>query len=587
MAAIVLAIYWPVPGSASNTEWTLVRSAHFEVYSQRGEGDGRAALLWFEQLHAFFVPPSLRPVEEEESEKPVRVVGFQSAEEYAAFRLRPTADAYFIGGDAADYIVIPGLGSERFGMAAHEYAHLVLHSLGVQLPPWLAEGIAEVISTVRIGEQGCLIGGDLPMRTLVLQRGPWIPLADLLAVGANSPLRASRKEGDIFYAESWAFTDMLVFSPAYAGRFSELLGAMASGLSDAETRERILGKPVDAIMADLRAWMRRPRTAALLPGIPSIHQDVKASRLTRFESDLMIADLLLAAGDRERAETAYRRLANERPNEPAIAMALGSIALRKGDKDEARERWQRAMQLGVQDARLCYRYAMLAEDASVPADEIAAALRRAIELKPDFDDARYKLGLLESNRGRYKAALEEFRAMRAVTAARAYGYWTAMSSALTETEQREEAKKAAAKAMSYAVSAEERAAASQLAYVADTDLTVQVSHEANGNLQMVTARKPHGASDWNPFIEPGDHIRSIEGRIQKVECAAGSITGFRIEVGPAAVEVELPDPAHVLIGGGTPEFVCGAEDGRKVAIQYAAFERHTAADGVLRGMQFK
>jgi tetratricopeptide (TPR) repeat protein len=245
------------------------------------------------------------------------------------------------------------------------------------------------------------------------------------------------------------------------------------------------------------------------------------------------------------------------------------------------------MQLGIRDAMLCYQYAILAEDAGVPADEISQGLRRAIELKPEFDDARYKLGLHESNRGHYSEALEQFRAMSSVSPGRAYGYWTAVTAALTETEQREEAKEAAAKAMHYARNSEERASASQLAYVAGTDLTVRFSRDSNGTLRMVTARKPHGSDDWNPFVEPNDHVVLIEGRIRKVECSAGRITGFRIEGESTAVEVTLPDPAHVLIRGGTPEFVCDAEDGRQVVIQYAASDQRVSANGILRGMQFR
>jgi len=71
---------------------------------------------------------------------------------------------------------------------------------------------------------------------------------------------------------------------------------------------------------------------------------------------------------------------------------------------------------------------------------------------------------------------------------------------LTETDHREEAKEAAGNAMHYATNADERASASRLAYAAETDLTIQVSHDANGTLHVVTARKPHGSKDWNPFI---------------------------------------------------------------------------------------
>jgi hypothetical protein len=177
--------------------------------------------------------------------------------------------------------------------------------------------------------------------------------------------------------------------------------------------------------------------------------------------------------------------------------------------------------------------------------------------------------------------------MRTVPAGRAYGYWTAIASALTETDQREEAKAAADKAMHYATSSDQRASALRLAYAASTDLTVQISHDTAGNLQMVTARKPHGSGDWNPFIEPSDRIVSFQGQIKKVECSAGKIIGFRIEGASTAVEAALPDPTHVLIRGGAPEFVCGAEDGRKVVIKYAAQDKHGTSNGVLRGLQFQ
>ena len=62
----------------------------------------------------------------------------------------------------------------------------------------------------------------------------------------------------------------------------------------------------------------------------------------------------------------------------------------------------------------------------------------------------------------------------------------------------------------------------------ETDATVQFARDSQGNLQMVTSRKPHGATGWNPFIEFGDQIRTVTGQIRKVECTAGAITGFEI-----------------------------------------------------------
>jgi hypothetical protein len=49
----------------------------------------------------------------------------------------------------------------------------------------------------------------------------------------------------------------------------------------------------------------------------------------------------------------------------------------------------------------------------------------------------------------------------------------------------------------------------------------------------------------------------------------------------------MPDPSHVLIEGGDPEFYCGAEDGRKVRVQFAVTAGRDGVQGVLRGMRFE
>ena len=522
-----------------------------------------------------------------ESSVPVRVIEFRSAKEYSAFRLQPAADAYFLGGDTADYIVMPGSSQNEFQTAAHEYAHLVLHSLGLKLPPWLSEGMAEMYSSVHISSASSLIGTGLPTRTRTLREGALIPLRQLLASAGNTPGGMSRKEAEMFYAESWALTHMLFFSTGYTEHLKQLWSAMAAGTLDADALARIYGKPISAIAADLQAWVEEPKPGVPLEGVSAVAANIQVSTLADLDSRVPIAGLLLACGDLDRAEQAYAELAKERPNDPGIPAALGTIALRKKNPFAAREQWKRAMQLGVTDASLCYRYAILAEDAGLPNREITAALRRAIELRPDFDDARYRLQLLERNSGNYDAAIVQLRAMRSIPTGRAYAYWMALASALAETDRRTEARQAAYKAASFAKSTEERISALQLAYIADTDLTVQLSRDSSGNLQIVTARKPHGSEDWNPFIQPGDDIRSLTGTIRKVECSAGKITGFRIGSASAMVEVALPDPTQVMIAGGSAAFVCDAEDGRRVAIQYAASEKLTPADGILRGMQFQ
>ncbi len=587
-AALVLALLVPLGCRGSDDGWTLVRSPHFHVYSQLGERDGDSIALTLEQLRAFFLTSGALGVHARlEHDRPVRVLQFATTSAYASFRPRSSADAFFVGSEAINYIVLAPAGPNRPRTLAHEYAHLVLHSAGVHLSPWFAEGIAEVFSSLEITPRESLMGGDLPARSQVLRTRALIPLEQLLTMDEDDPLRSRREDAGVFYAESWELTHMLLFSPPYSRKAGALWAAFNSGTIEAPALASLYGRSVETIKSDLRAWIDTPKSVVPLPGIPARDQHLRASRVNQADSDSVLAALVLASGDLDRAQAVYRTLQIGRTSDPAIAATLGSIALRKHDEVKAILEWKRAFDLGVKDSVLCYEYATLLENAHAPDDQIAAALRRAIELKPGYDDARFRLALLESGRQNHAAALEQLRAMRSVLRARAYTYWLTMASALLGTEQRPAAKAAAEKAIAFAATSDERRLAGLMELDTETDMTVQFVRDSQDNLRIITSRKPHGATGWNPFIELGDQIRTVTGRLGKVECSSGAITGFEVGGTSSNVRVSLPDPSHVLIEGGNPEFYCGAEDGRKVTIQFAAKPAQDGRDGILRGMHFE
>lgn len=189
--------------------WSVTRSSHFEVFSQAGQSSGAAAAIRLEQLHSLFEVAGLTP----HSDSTVRVIGFRSVEEYNAYRLRPLADAFYIGTGARSYIVLPDLDAKDFGIAAHEYTHSAINSNGLRLPLWLNEGLAEYFSSVQIGAEKSEVGGLLPTRMQTLQSRKWIGLADLLNRSASQTdadrTDEDRADAEAFYAESWALTAML------------------------------------------------------------------------------------------------------------------------------------------------------------------------------------------------------------------------------------------------------------------------------------------------------------------------------------------------------------------------------------------
>jgi hypothetical protein len=538
-------------------------------------------LLWFEQLRGFFLQQTGLTLDHLPA---VRVIAFGSAKDYEPYRLR-SADAYYVGAEAQDYIVMSALGSDEFRVAAHEYAHLVLHASGLHYPEWLKEGLAEFFSTARVREDGSQLGGDLPARSQILRRRAWMALPELLASPEESLRQDDRESAGMFYSQSWALTDMLFLSAEYGPRFRDLVSALSFGEPGLATFTKVYGKTIAEVTRDLHAWVdRRGAPPIHLPGVAAPSTAIEISDVPVFEARLLLAELLLATGELDRAEALYRDLEREAPRNADVAAALGTIALRRGDNEGAHREWDRAIRDGVTDAKLCYRYAVLAGMAGLANDEVRPALERAIALRPDFDDARYMLALLEKNVGHYEAAVVELRAMRLVTPVRLYDYWSILSDALSELGRRKEAKDAADMAARYASNPRERGRAAQLAYMAQTDLAVQFERDSNGRAQMVTTRVPH-ESDWNPFVEAGDDIRLVQGSVKEIDCR-DQVTRFVVEAGETRLRLAIEDPSRVRMRNAPPEFVCGPQEANHVLVEYAA-PKNKAMDGLIRGMDFR
>jgi tetratricopeptide (TPR) repeat protein len=571
----------------SPDRWTIAKDRNFEIYSQLSDEKARSALASFERLRIFFEQdPRLGAAFNRRGGRAVRVVLFRRGKDYDEYRPRSIADAFYVSNGTGDYIVMAALPAEAFGIAAHEYAHYVVHASGLKVPACLNEGLAEFYSTLRFNRGNYELGGDLPARTNILRGSAWLPLGDLFDFTNEPSMPDTREHAAIFYAESWALADMLIASPQYATHFRELLSEFAAGSKAAQAFRRIYGESLDDVTAELRNWAGKSHPRRSLPGQQTELQADRSYELSSFQARSLLAQVSLVSGHFEQARARYEELSREEPNDPELRAALGTIAARQGNREENLKQWRQAIRDHSTDAELCYSYALLAEDAGAGAQEVKAALQRAVALAPDFDDARYKLALTESQAGEYRLAVEQLRAMRVPAGARQYAYWVAMASALTELDERAEAKEAAQKALNAAQTEPERSQARQMSFMAATDLKVQLVTDSNGLAQMVTTRVEHGATDWNPFVEPSDNIQRANGELGEVLCVGEKLTGFLVRTAGGPVSVEVADPLHVLIRNGPKEFYCGPMQGKAVEADYAVVKRAGKTRNVLRGMAF-
>jgi tetratricopeptide (TPR) repeat protein len=557
-------------GAREVAGWNRAATPHFDIYSNADPETLRSLALNLERLHAFFVlQVGIGP----RAHRQVRVICFASAQEYSQYRARPGVDAFYIGAEDRDYIVLPAVPRADLRVAAHEYAHVLIHSGGWTLPEWIAEGIGDVVSTVQMRDRESQIGGDTLGRSQALKNGKWMTLPELFAFTLKGPQSGARSEG-VFYAQSWALTDLLMLSPTYRAGFPALLAALASGVPAERALDAVYHTPLAAVERDLRARVARGSVALPLRAVGESAQ-VRVEPVTSFASRVMLADLRLANGDLAAAASTFQELAAERPASGEVLAAIGAIALKRGETGAAVAAWKRAVELNVADADLCYRYAVLADQRGLSARN---ALERALTLRPDFDDARFKLALLEKNAGHAEAAVTQLRAMRQIGTARAFAYWSSMADALLDLDRRAEAKQAAAEAHAHAAGDEERQRAAELSWLADTELAVEIDGQ-----KFHTVRVPVGSAQRNPFIEAGDRVQRTEATMRQVDCPEGGIQ-LVLDTAQGALTLAIPDPSRVQIrnaGSVAFEFVCGPQQARRVLVEYAP------ARSIVRGLEFR
>ena len=172
--------------------------------------------------------------------------------------------------------------------------------------------------------------------------------------------------------------------------------------------------------------------------------------------------------------------------------------------------------------------------------------------------------------------MEHLRKMKPLVGERAFGYWVALGDALLDLGRRAEAKQAIAKASAAAITDGERKRASELDWMASTELAVEFDGK-----QARTVRVPLNIQR-NPFVERTDRMKSAEATLEHVECGEGGIK-VKLQSADAPLTLAVPDPSRVQIrnaGGVEFEFTCGPQQNRKVLVEYTA-------TGVLRGLELR
>lgn len=568
LAALLLTVLSAV--AAAGPRWVRAASPNFELYTTAGEKRAREAVLYFEHVRSFFLATAgAKPP----ARAPVRIVAFNSAREYRPYRMGAGAPAFAGGGPERDEIVMEGISEENYPLAVHEYVHLLLKPFK-KLPLWLNEGQAELYSTLHAGGRRVSVGEIPQGRYLVLRTSKWIGLETLFAVDRDSPYYI--KEGDqqqIFYAESWALAHMLLLANGYRPHASQFLHQVEAGATEAEAFERAFGKTTAQVWADLQAYLRGGHLQSFAFEVP-VEKSARAPEIrpaSPLEAGLVLAGVLVNMQKVEEARQAYARLARENPASPQVPEALGYLAWRSKREEEARTQFAKAAALGSTNARMYYDYASLLDAAGAPPQQQVPLLRTAVQLDPEFRDARYDLALLLIAGEDFDGALAQFAGIKQVEPDEAFRFFHALAYACYGAGDKEGARANAKRAAEVAKNPADKASLEVL--LASLDTPPAEAPLARGRKAFL--QRPYNA---------------LEGMLAQVDCLQ---TAVRILLTGNCGDrwLLVSDPRTIQVSGEAASsfaFQCGPQEGRHVRVEYVpAWNEALGTIGLVHSIEFR
>ncbi len=577
-------------------DWVRMESPHFELFTNAGERSGRRTILFFEQVRDFFLKTG--NVGEVPS-VPVRIIRFRSPKEFEPYRPFKAAAAFYMSSPKRDLIVMGTPGRQTKNAAVHEYVHLLVKHSGAKLPVWLNEGLAELYSTLE--PQGKQVSFGKAAR--VLGDRQWLPIRELISVDYDSPHFNERDRTKVFYAQSWALTHMLCLSNQYRERFSDFLKGV-DGDTGEEAFRWVYGKTLDQVESDFKRYVVQRRLPATVYEV-RLNKSVDKPTVqpaTATEVSLVKAGLLVGLDRREQALEIYRDLARQDPGDWRIPEALGYLASYSGDEESARRHFSRAAELEAANPRLYYDFALLLQEADAEPEVIKPVLRKAIALKPDFDDAHRLLGSILLLEGKAGMALAQLIRVKQISREEAVHHYQTVAQLYHRLGRIEAARQAAALCRKYARSSDEVDLAEELmewlgvesedAPEEGTELLADAG--APGPAASTPLReesnRPLNASAAAPGAPMAPSRVEVQGLFSRLDCL-GERARLHLQVEGGILPLAILDAASVRVSGpedGLVELSCGEQKPRPVTVEYQPSEDlDFRTEGIVKVIQFR
>jgi Flp pilus assembly protein TadD len=580
---------------SAEPKWIHVPSADFEIFSSAGESDTRRVLQHFERVRSFFEQTIKGGVKQ--AAEPVRIVVFGSKKEYEQYRPNDFSIAYYTQIGGRDYIVLSGVSDDVFPVAVHEYVHLVVQHSGFTLPPWLNEGMAEVYSTLKPTGDKILVGTPIVGRMYELSQTKWVPLATILAADRDSPYYNEKNKAGNLYNEGWALTHMLELSAEYSPRFPQFFLEIAKGVPSQTALENAYGKALEAIEKDLRSYLNRNSFSGRLFSV-KLQDGPKAATepAQAFDVRLTLLDLNNHPGKEAETRQKLSELAGEYPQRPEPQSAMGYLAWRAGEQQQAVKAFGAAFELGGRNPQMLWDYGHMA--GSSDAAGAIRALSALLAGQPDRLEVRLALAGVQLSNRQAKDTLATLSPVKQITAKDAPRLFELLAYAHLQDGDAAAARKDAARWLDNAKDGDVRERANRLvseldnanrvARVSQVPAASPVNAPAGGPPRLTRSGSTPGTEVEQAV--PAPQFPSIEGDFVELECT-GPTPKLLLTTVAGRVALLMDQPNQVVISGlksATVDMKCGLQNAAHVSVGYVPADApETGVKGSVRAIRFE
>lgn len=406
----LLAILLLTPGLcvAASDQWIQVSSEHFTVVTNSNEKEGRQLVDELERMRWTF--SRIFPKMGVDSEDPIVVIAAKNGKSFEALEPKSAIgegklklSGLFIRGMDNSFVLLR-LGAEQehpYSNIYHEYTHFQFRKIEMWLPVWLNEGLAQFMQNTVIHNKDVELGQPDVNALFFLRQNSLIPLRILLRVDHNSPYYHEENKGNIFYAESWALTHMLMVqdNEQKTHKVVDYMIRISRHEDAAAAAEAVFGK-LETLEGQLASYIHGGNFKEFVLNTVSAPLDESSYKnkvLSAAESDAIRADFMAHVGRTDEARAMLEGVLKSDPECVKGYEALAGLELRSGNQTAAVRLYGEAVKRGANDAMLLNRYAnlLLAQgrsDQNVRNAEVA--LRKMIQLNPKNAQAYDRLSEL-------------------------------------------------------------------------------------------------------------------------------------------------------------------------------------------------